>query len=220
MTEPFSHDGDELPISPLDAAFPVHAEYLTAVGETETIPETGEVKTLEVAADAAMKGGYTREDVVTHIANLLLRRQAELAALKAKHKPILDMVESEESFVEKQIERCEAALRYVMPPLSGHEAVTNKEVDVFYMERIATEVENADAVPIEFCEVKTTTIVKALKAKEALLAGEEVPGVRLKRNYHLQVKKGGARAIANAKTRNAKRRERLAEKAAAGTLGV
>lgn len=119
--------------------------------------------------------------------------------LKAAYEPLIDEMKADISHLDSKLNFIKSTIRHYFPPGPEIDLVTD-QVRLFYKEDESTDVVSPEMVPLKWCrqyepEPKKTEILAAMKA------GEEVPGCRIKTEYHLQIKPGGVRAVHNAKQR-------------------
>lgn len=140
--------------------------------------------------------------------NYIMRLEGDLHALEAKYKPLIAEMETQLKHLEQRIEFQKRCIKMALIPGPDAEYVDDN-VSLFYKTTTACDVFDAEAVPLEYCEVVSKPSTRQIKA--VLEAGTEVPGARLVINYHLQVKPGGQKAKKNAESRRTRRIEKIVE---------
>jgi hypothetical protein len=195
----------------LNEIFPADPELEKALDESEVM-EGGEVFTLGHAVQESEKRGDARDEIVTKLANMLLRKEIELEAFEATYKPVVAHIDSERKYLKQRIEAIEREIKMVLPAHTGWETMTNSAVDIFYVESESLVVDDERAVPLQLTkEVPDNEKIK--KYLQSLPADAPTPfWAHLQRKFNLNVKKSGPRQIANAKKRAKNRVEREEEK--------
>jgi hypothetical protein len=147
----------------------------------------------------------SRDETLTQLANWYQYTNAKLRGAKAEYEPLIKEMEAEIKFLKDRAVYIERLIKCALPPSLEAEHI-NEQHALFYNESEETEITNAEEIPIELCEVKAVPSKTLIKA--AIEAGQSVNGAQIKKNFNLQVKPGGMRALANAKSRRKRRFEK------------
>lgn len=124
--------------------------------------------------------------------------EAELEAAEARYKAALEAKHSDVKLIQAKLAWYERQILSALPP-SPDASYVDDAVSITYRQSTKCDVTDPEAIPLEYTRVKTEPELN--KIKEALKAGEQVPGARLSFNYSLQVKPGGVRAKESEKRR-------------------
>lgn len=89
--------------------------------------------------------------------------------------------------LERERDRVKEGLSAAFTAL-GVEKVKGMYADISFRASEQTIIDNADAVPEEYMTVKTTYTPNKTAIREAIKAGEEVPGAHLERKKNIQIK--------------------------------
>lgn len=160
----------------------------------------------ETESQAAVQervGVFTREEMLEFRIRKIKILEAQLAALEAKYKPIIEEMQTDIRFVERKLDWHKRAINQILTPSENSEFI-GEVGSVFYAPVKKVEIVDDSAIPVDFCRVVTEPDLRAVKA--ALEQGAEVPGARMAVNYSLRIGAGGERGRANSRQR-AKKKE-------------
>lgn len=173
--------------------------------ETLEYPATLDEIELEETQDAApivqrlsLNECRTKEQLLTALGNWCLYTKAKLEGKKAELRQILDSAEAEEGYYKNKLAFIERCIQSVLQPGQGSEFV-NHAVSLTYRRSERCIIEDAEAVPMEYCKLEPVPQVE--KIKDILRAGGKVEGAKLTEHFSLQVKPGGDRAKSNQRKR-------------------
>ena len=124
--------------------------------------------------------------------------EAELEAAEARYKGALEARQMDVKLIQAKLAWYERQVLAALPPSPDASYVDNT-VSISYRQSTKCDVTDPEAIPLEYTRVKSEPELN--KIKEALKAGEQVPGARLSFNYSLQIKPGGIRAKESEKRR-------------------
>lgn len=146
-------------------------------------PETGEI--IDEEAWATLEAlQMAREDKLENVALWVKDLNAEAAAVREEEKNLAKRRQS----AEKKAESLKGYLAYA---LNGAERFKTAKVAISWRRSETVELlEGVDPVtlPLEYQRVKVSVEPDKTKLKDALKAGEEIPGVELVEKQNLQIK--------------------------------
>lgn len=150
-------------------------EFLT------NLPESGELSDEDLALYAELQ--EAKEGKIKNTALAYFNLQSELDGIQAQ----IDRPNTLKKSKQGQQDRIKKLIDYGMS-LEHTEKLDFGDVRVYYTKSTGTVVVDDSIVPDEFKREKLTVSVDLAKAKEALKAGEEVPGIVLEERKNLQIK--------------------------------
>ena len=113
----------------------------------------------------------------------ILNLKAMAGAAKAEK----DRLAALQKFYENAQKRLTDALSNAMQ-LFGHDKVENAAMRLSLRHTTATEVDDLDAIPMEYKTTKVEVVADKTAIKKAIQSGEDVPGAHLVENVSLQIK--------------------------------
>lgn len=172
-----------------------HLEYPAEFDEVE-IEEAQDVA--PIVQRIGLGNIKTKEQALAALGNWYRYTEAKLEGKKAELKEVLEAAKSEVSFFENKIAFIERCIQSVLPPGKGSEYL-NETVSLTYRRSERCIIEDAEAVPMEYCKLEPVPQVE--KIKDILRSGGKVEGAKLTEHFNLQVKAGGDRAKSNQRKR-------------------
>ena len=115
--------------------------------------------------------------------NAILNFKAMAAAAKAEKERLAAI----QKRYENAYNRLDKALTAAMDA-TGHDKVETPTMRLSLRHTTATEVDNLDAVPMEYKTTKVEVVADKTAIKKAIQQGEDVPGAHLVENVSLQIK--------------------------------
>ena len=115
--------------------------------------------------------------------NAILNFKAMAAAAKAEKERLAAI----QKRYENAYNRLDKALTAAMDA-TGHDKVETPTMRLSLRHTTATEVDNLDAVPMEYKTTKVEVVADKTAIKKAIQNGEDVPGAHLVENVSLQIK--------------------------------
>ena len=113
----------------------------------------------------------------------ILNLKGMAAAAKAEKERLAAL----QKFYENTYNRLDNALKTAMVA-TGHDKVETPTMRLSLRRTTATEVDNLDAVPMEYKTTKVEVVADKTAIKKAIQNGEDVPGAHLVENVSLQIK--------------------------------
>lgn len=139
-------------------------------------PETGEI--IDTAALEELE--MARDEKIENICLFIKDLKAEAAAIKAE-KDALD------TRMKASAKKAESLTNYLQLMLAGEKFKTSK-VAISYRKTQAVTIFDLDALPMDYIRVKTSTEPDKVMIKEAIKAGETVPGAELEERQSMTIK--------------------------------
>ena len=139
-------------------------------------PETGEI--IDTAALEELE--MARDEKIENICLFIKDLKAEAAAIKAE-KDALD------NRMKASAKKAESLTNYLQRMLAGEKFKTSK-VAISYRKTQAVTIFDLDALPMDYIRVKTSTEPDKVLIKEAIKAGETVPGAELEERQSMTIK--------------------------------
>ncbi len=115
--------------------------------------------------------------------NAILNLKAMASAAKSEKERLASL----QKFYENAPKRLTDALSNAMQ-VFGHDKVENATMRLSLRHTTATEVDDLDAIPMEYKTTKVEVVADKTAIKKAIQSGEEVPGAHLVENVSLQIK--------------------------------
>lgn len=113
----------------------------------------------------------------------ILNLKGMAAAAKAEKERLAAL----QKFYENTYNRLDNALKTAMVA-TGHDKVETPTMRISLRHTTATEVDDLDAVPMEYKTTKVEVVADKTAIKKAIQSGEDVPGAHLVENVSLQIK--------------------------------
>ena len=113
----------------------------------------------------------------------ILNLKGMAAAAKAEKERLAAL----QKFYESAQKRLTDALSNAMQ-VFGHDKVENATMRLSLRHTTATEVDDLDAIPMEYKTTKVEVVADKTAIKKAIQSGEDVPGAHLVENVSLQIK--------------------------------
>ena len=113
----------------------------------------------------------------------ILNLKGMAAAAKAEKERLAAL----QKFYENTYNRLDNALKTAMVA-TGHDKVETPTMRLSLRHSTATEVDDLDAVPMEYKTTKVEVVADKAAIKKAIQQGEDVPGAHLVENVSLQIK--------------------------------
>lgn len=139
-------------------------------------PETGEI--IDTAALEELE--MARDEKIENICLFIKDLKAEAAAIKAE-KDALD------TRMKASAKKAESLTNYLQQQLAGEKFKTSK-VAISYRKTQAVTIFDFDALPADYIRIKTSTEPDKVLIKEAIKAGETVPGAELEERQSMTIK--------------------------------
>lgn len=113
----------------------------------------------------------------------ILNLKGMAAAAKAEKERLAAL----QKFYENTYNRLDNALKTAMVA-TGHDKVETPTMRLSLRHTTATEIDDLDAVPMEYKTTKVEVVADKTAIKKAIQSGEDVPGAHLIENVSLQIK--------------------------------
>lgn len=139
-------------------------------------PETGEIIDTEALEALEM----ARDEKIENICLFIKDLKAEAAAIKAE-KDALD------ARMKASTRKAEQLTNYLQQELAGEKFKTSK-VAISYRKTQAVTIFDLDALPMDYIRIKTSTEPDKVLIKEAIKAGESVPGAAMEERQSMTIK--------------------------------
>ena len=139
-------------------------------------PETGEIFDTAALEELEM----ARDEKIENICLFIKDLKAEAAAIKAE-KDALD------ARMKVSTRKAEQLTNYLQQELAGEKFKTSKCV-ISYRKTQSVSIFDIDALPKDYIRIKTSTEPDKLMIKEAIKAGESVPGAVLEERQSMTIK--------------------------------
>ena len=162
-----------------NSLYEITAEYLQAFDRLVVDEETGEILNWEIVD--AIAGDF--DNKVESIACFIKNQLAFTAALKAEEEALIGRRKS----AERQVENMKKYLTACMNAVNKDKIETTK-YKVSFRNSTSVSIDDVDEIPIEYIVETVTAKPDKTAIKDAIKAGEIVPGASLAENRNIQIK--------------------------------